>query len=386
MSSHDFKVGDRCRITKPGFWSTEHPVGTEFTVTEVFGTSVRTGLDYDGGKGNLHVDKHSIEKVVLPRLEPGSRYRILESYPGIGFRKGQEVTIVKRGGGKFAMTDVPYALAEDGHLWLHDLYLTEGRVEKIETPALKVGDWVIPSEFEGRPGFCSFMRTLVGKPGQVSCIEENGTAIVHGWWWPLYALTPTTAPVVRPEVGDWVITDEYRESDRYNFVPSMAQHVGAAGEVTEVTDHGVEVHGWWWPFSAVTPTEDPEPAATPASEPASLISMDKTYRTRDGQDVRVLCVDGPGEYPVIALVGDGANNFTAEGRFLGARLFHGEHPLDLIEYAPPVEPAVVYVAHYPDRSDPWGGAYERESTAIYGASSPNATVRRFVEDLTYEQP
>jgi len=39
------------------------------------------------------------------------------------------------------------------------------------------------------------------------------------------------------------------------------------------------------------------------SEPTTKkISMDKRYVTRDGQPVRILCVDAPGEYPVICVI------------------------------------------------------------------------------------
>jgi len=35
-----------------------------------------------------------------------------------------------------------------------------------------------------------------------------------------------------------------------------------------------------------------------------MISMDKQYKTRDGNDVRLLCVDGPGRKPVVGFVGN----------------------------------------------------------------------------------
>jgi hypothetical protein len=35
---------------------------------------------------------------------------------------------------------------------------------------------------------------------------------------------------------------------------------------------------------------------------SNLISMDKKYKTRDGRDVRILCVDANGKYSVVALV------------------------------------------------------------------------------------
>jgi hypothetical protein len=33
-----------------------------------------------------------------------------------------------------------------------------------------------------------------------------------------------------------------------------------------------------------------------------MISIDKKYRTRDGEDVRILCTDAPGKYPVVGLI------------------------------------------------------------------------------------
>lgn len=33
-----------------------------------------------------------------------------------------------------------------------------------------------------------------------------------------------------------------------------------------------------------------------------MISMDKTYRTRDGRSVRIICVDAPGRKPVVGFI------------------------------------------------------------------------------------
>lgn len=64
-----------------------------------------------------------------------------------------------------------------------------------------------------------------------------------------------------------------------------------------------------------------------------MISMDKQYRTRDGRKVRVLCVDRVGNYPVVALLGDGESlfTFTAEGKHFPES---GKHYLDLVEHPP----------------------------------------------------
>jgi len=48
----------------------------------------------------------------------------------------------------------------------------------------------------------------------------------------------------------------------------------------------------------------------------NLISMDKHYKTRDGRDVRVLCVDNEykDENPVVAIIDGRPYMFTATGR------------------------------------------------------------------------
>ena len=78
-----------------------------------------------------------------------------------------------------------------------------------------------------------------------------------------------------------------------------------------------------------------------------MISMDKKYRTRDGRDVRILCVDGPEDYPVIGLVeGDQSpNSWTIEGSWIVAGEADEE---DLIEYHEPDIRTIwvnVYVSH-----------------------------------------
>lgn len=63
----------------------------------------------------------------------------------------------------------------------------------------------------------------------------------------------------------------------------------------------------------------------------SKIDMNKKYKTRDGQDVRIICVDsGILHYPVVAIVGKELMMFTAYGNYkIG---FEGEE--DLIEVSP----------------------------------------------------
>lgn len=65
-----------------------------------------------------------------------------------------------------------------------------------------------------------------------------------------------------------------------------------------------------------------------------MISMNKKYKTRSGQSVRVLCVDRPdAKYPVIALVGDhgSVETFSIEGTYCPDV---GSGELDLIEVPP----------------------------------------------------
>lgn len=75
-----------------------------------------------------------------------------------------------------------------------------------------------------------------------------------------------------------------------------------------------------------------------------MIDMTKKYRTRDGRDVRILCVDGPGDYPVIGLVVDRLNTWRQNGRILG---IDEQRPLDLIEVVV-VPDVVVWYAIYPN--------------------------------------
>lgn len=76
------------------------------------------------------------------------------------------------------------------------------------------------------------------------------------------------------------------------------------------------------------------------------ISMDKKYRTRDGRDIRLLCVDGPEEYPVIGVIygKDLADGWDSDGKYFIAGLGNS----DLIEYHEPDIRTIwvnVYVSH-----------------------------------------
>lgn len=65
---------------------------------------------------------------------------------------------------------------------------------------------------------------------------------------------------------------------------------------------------------------------------SKLISMDKKYKTRDGLEARVLCIDnyyGDSDFPVIALVEGETFTYTVTGGFYS----HKEDDSDLIEVA-----------------------------------------------------
>jgi hypothetical protein len=59
-----------------------------------------------------------------------------------------------------------------------------------------------------------------------------------------------------------------------------------------------------------------------------MISMDKKYKTMDGDPVRILCVDGPGKYPVIGICCNSTEDWTIHGVF--DALFP-DTPMNLVE-------------------------------------------------------
>ena len=67
------------------------------------------------------------------------------------------------------------------------------------------------------------------------------------------------------------------------------------------------------------------------------VSMDKKYKTRNGCDVRILCVDMKNKnYQVVGIVTDKdgeelEQSFTSSGQFINTK---DEHKLDLIEVSP----------------------------------------------------
>lgn len=67
------------------------------------------------------------------------------------------------------------------------------------------------------------------------------------------------------------------------------------------------------------------------------ISMDKHYTTRDGRPVRLLCVDGPGRYPVVGLVGEAIYSWTSTGEHPSEMAKRFGDRCDLIEAKPRVQ-------------------------------------------------
>ena len=65
------------------------------------------------------------------------------------------------------------------------------------------------------------------------------------------------------------------------------------------------------------PTKEPEPTVKP-------IDWTKPVRTKDGRAVRVLCTDGPGDYPVCGYIdGDlGPQTWALDGVFLNGGIGH----------------------------------------------------------------
>ncbi len=73
-----------------------------------------------------------------------------------------------------------------------------------------------------------------------------------------------------------------------------------------------------------------------------MISKDKQYKTREGEEVRIYATDGYGSFPIHGAIlrDDGweDQNWKDDGGFNGSR----EHPLDLIEIVPKVKVWVEY--------------------------------------------
>jgi hypothetical protein len=72
-----------------------------------------------------------------------------------------------------------------------------------------------------------------------------------------------------------------------------------------------------------------------------MISKDKTYRTRDGREVRIYATDGGGSYPVHG-VHKGQDDVWVLGCWThdGMVLKHGVSEIDLIEVKPRIQRTV----------------------------------------------
>lgn len=108
------------------------------------------------------------------------------------------------------------------------------------------------------------------------------------------------------------------------------------------------------------------------------ISMDKKYRTRDGREVRLLCVDGPEkDWPVVGYIGEKILHWTGDG---ASYLFAGrEDPNDLIEYHEPDIRTIwvnVYDAYVETYSNKTGASRAARSGAIAIAQPVTFEVKR----------
>ncbi len=108
-----------------------------------------------------------------------------------------------------------------------------------------------------------------------------------------------------------------------------------------------------------------------------MIEMSKSYKTRNGRKVRILCTDGD-KHPVVGLV-EGYPNpsvWTKEGRY---RFYPDapEDPNDLVEYTPP---AVRYYNIYPNGIV--GKSCHSRSQADAVARPARVSCRRIEIDVT----
>lgn len=103
------------------------------------------------------------------------------------------------------------------------------------------------------------------------------------------------------------------------------------------------------------------------------ISMDKKYRTRDGQEPRIICADAGGEYPVIGLIDDVLHRWTDDGWFYRNKI---PGNLDLIEYHEP-DIRTIWVNVYED----WTSRYDDEVEAKRNTASG---VKSIAQPVTFE--
>ena len=92
-----------------------------------------------------------------------------------------------------------------------------------------------------------------------------------------------------------------------------------------------------------------------------LADPSKKVVTRDGKDVRIICTDARGEYPIIALVEyyDGSNDniysYTKDGVY---------YPIE------PSEEDLFFASEAPEKHEGWINIYKfsREGSAYYGST------------------
>lgn len=85
------------------------------------------------------------------------------------------------------------------------------------------------------------------------------------------------------------------------------------------------------------------------------ISMVKKYRTRDGREPRIICIDAGGNYPVVGVMDTEVYRWAFDGRrYLSA----GASELDLIEYHEP-DIRTIWVNVYEDKA--YGHHSERDA-------------------------
>ena len=104
---------------------------------------------------------------------------------------------------------------------------------------------------------------------------------------------------------------------------------------------------------------------------SNLISMDKCYKTRDGQNVRLLCTDNTtgGVYLVVAIVEGAVHLYTADGKYYSNE---DGSPMDLIEVA---QEHSVWIELFKSNEDIVSCAYESEDEMFKSiqASKESAT-------------
>ena len=83
------------------------------------------------------------------------------------------------------------------------------------------------------------------------------------------------------------------------------------------------------------------------------IELGKTYKTRDGREVRIYATDGTGDYPVHGAVKSRGDGWFLEcWTALGTRDYHRLHPLDLVEVKPRIK-RTIWIGIYQGYSSHW---------------------------------